>query len=128
MLVNVFFYDLSGAQGCSALAPRYTLAMEPRWKSALEMLVRDLTAIPDVERVVLFGSRARGDNRERSDIDLAVVAPGASSITWDRVKALAEDAPTLLSIDVVRLDQAGAALRKVVEDEGIVLFERPRAA
>ena len=25
-----------------------------------------------IEKVILFGSRARGDNREKSDIDLAV--------------------------------------------------------
>lgn len=30
-----------------------------------------------IKKVVLFGSRARGDNDERSDIDLAVVGDGA---------------------------------------------------
>ena len=27
---------------------------------------------PEIEKVVLFGSRARGDNSSRSDIDLAI--------------------------------------------------------
>ena len=26
----------------------------------------------NIEKVILFGSRARGDNKERSDIDLAI--------------------------------------------------------
>ena len=34
----------------------------------LAALARDAAA----SRLVLFGSRARGDNRERSDIDMAV--------------------------------------------------------
>ena len=34
--------------------------------------IRDLARQYDVEKVILFGSRARGDYKERSDIDLAV--------------------------------------------------------
>ena len=34
-----------------------------------------------LEKVVLFGSRARGTNRERSDIDLAVFGGGVSAYT-----------------------------------------------
>jgi predicted nucleotidyltransferase len=102
--------------------------MEQRWRTVVDALVRELATMPEVERVVLFGSRARGDNRERSNIDLAVAAPVASVLAWDRVQELAEEAPTLLSVDVVRLDWVGRALRDVIEDEGIVLFERPHAA
>lgn len=36
--------------------------------------IRQIAKSYGVERVVLFGSRARGDYRERSDIDLAVSA------------------------------------------------------
>ena len=33
----------------------------------------------DIQKVILFGSRARGDNWERSDIDLAVSEIGRAS-------------------------------------------------
>jgi predicted nucleotidyltransferase len=39
-----------------------------------EMLVAErLAAIPEAEGVRLFGSRARGDARPRSDINLAIM-------------------------------------------------------
>lgn len=37
-----------------------------------------LKDLPYVEKVLLFGSRARGTAQERSDIDLAIVSPRAS--------------------------------------------------
>lgn len=39
----------------------------------------------DVHRVILFGSRARGDDQERSDIDLAVDAPDMDVVMWDKL-------------------------------------------
>ena len=40
---------------------------------ALERIVSDLKALPGVERVVLFGSYARGKANLRTDLDLIVV-------------------------------------------------------
>jgi len=91
-------------------------------------LIRDLAdrlaRHPAVERVWLFGSRARGDNFERSDIDLAIEAPD----DWLRIKRNLEDeAPTLLLIDLVRFEDAPKHLREQIRDEGIVVYERARA-
>ncbi len=36
-------------------------------------MVQALVAVADPEQVILFGSRGRGDQRERSDVDLIVV-------------------------------------------------------
>ena len=37
--------------------------------------IQELTARPEVAAVILFGSRARGDNRPDSDVDLIVLVP-----------------------------------------------------
>lgn len=93
---------------------------------ALPSLVAALARIPSVEAVILFGSRARRDNRPRSDIDLAVHAPHLTSTDWSAVMSAIDDAETLLPIDLVWLDDAPPPLRERIDAEGIVLYERQR--
>ncbi len=88
------------------------------------MLAQTLSAFPEVDRVILFGSRARGDNRERADIDLAVECPGAGILQWFDMLDAVDTAPTLLKVDLVRLDQAPDELAQVIRTEGRVLYER----
>ena len=96
-----------------------------RKMSAPEYLVAEkLMAFPEVERVVLFGSRARGDAAARSDIDLAVACPRADAKVWSDIVEAAEDASTLLQIDLVRMDTAPAELLAEIAREGRVLYER----
>ena len=50
-----------------------------------------------VEKVILFGSRARGDYKERSDIDLAFSGGNSSEF----ILTVDEETSTLLKFDVV---------------------------
>jgi predicted nucleotidyltransferase len=91
----------------------------------LDGLVKKLAAQPRVRRIWLFGSRARGEARERSDIDIAIEAPGADRREWLEVcRLVEEEADTLLPIDVIRLEEAPEHLCQRVREEGQVLFER----
>ncbi len=62
-------------------AARYEIAMETRRErytpqvtdSLLSDMVRAIVTEVDPEQVILFGSRARGDAREDSDVDLLVI-------------------------------------------------------
>lgn len=69
-------------------------------------MVARLGGDPRIRRIILFGSRARGDARERSDADLAIEAPGADPVAWDDMLAALDEAPTLLQLGVVRLEDA----------------------
>lgn len=76
-----------------------------------------------VRSVVLFGSRARGDFSEKSDIDLAVSGGDFCLFCLD----VQEEAPTLLGFDFVNFDEPlDAKLRESVELEGRVLYEKVR--
>lgn len=74
-----------------------------------------------LDKVILFGSRARGTNRERSDIDLAV--SGENVLRFEEL--LEEQADTLLSFDVVNLDEiVSDKLRTSIDREGQLLYAK----
>ncbi|HTT83298.1 MAG TPA: nucleotidyltransferase domain-containing protein [Rhizomicrobium sp.] len=93
--------------------------------SGPEYLVAEaLMPFPEVERIVLFGSRARGDAAPRSDIDLAIACPRADPKVWSDIIEAADEAPTLLQIDLVRMETAPPELLAEIAREGRVLYER----
>lgn len=67
--------------------------------------IQKLMKLSFVDEIWLFGSRARGDNAERSDIDIAIICPGATNANWHQILQIIDDADTLLKIDCVRFDQ-----------------------
>ncbi len=84
-----------------------------------------LACYPAVEQVMLFGSRARGDFHSRSDIDLIIKAPSLSQEDWlHMVYRMTEELNTLLTIDVIRWEEASISLRERVLSEGRVVYER----
>lgn len=81
----------------------------------------DLAAQYGLRKVILFGSRARGDYKERSDIDLAVSGGDISGFAL----AVDEETDTLLQYDVVNLDcPVDEALLENIEKDGKVLYEK----
>lgn len=76
-----------------------------------------------VKKLILFGSRARGTNRERSDIDIAAAGGDIFKFT-----AAVEELDTLLSFDVVNLDEGIAQdFQAEINRDGIILFEEAPA-
>ena len=91
----------------------------------IRTLLEYLAAYSHVQKVILFGSRARGDEEERSDIDIAVEGSDITRREWlEMQEYMDEEAPTLLSIDLVRLESISHKLKENIEREGVVLYER----
>jgi predicted nucleotidyltransferase len=106
-----------------------TLADDFPRRALIEDLARRLARHPAVERVWLFGSRARGDNFERSDIDLAVEAPSIDRPQWAELHLdLEEEAETLLLVDIVLMDDLPDSFTRRVYREGRLLYERGNPA
>ena len=91
---------------------------------AIAVIVDQIRRSQQVERIVLFGSRARGDHDDRSDIDLGIACPDASPEEWAAIWNIVDEAPTLLNVDLVRLEHVDDALRQAIEREGVVLYAR----
>lgn len=93
----------------------------------LSRLTETLASHGEIQRLILFGSRARGDADARADIDLAVEAPGTTRPQWLEIVRLVEEAPTLLTIDLVRMDEVAPPLRQKILLEGIILYDRSQS-
>lgn len=79
-----------------------------------------------VEKIILFGSRARGDHDKKSDIDLAIYCPCATETQWSHVLDIVANADTLLPIDCLKLDilPPHSAIKKNIDIEGVSLYEK----
>lgn len=74
-----------------------------------------------IQKVVLFGSRARGDYKRTSDIDLAVKGGEVERFSLD----VEEETSTLLKYDIVDLDrELQPELLEAIRQEGIILYEK----
>lgn len=74
-----------------------------------------------VKKIVLFGSRARKTNYEKSDIDIAVY--GCSNFMEFSIR-IEEDLWSLLNVDLINMDEdVSEGLRKEIERDGVVLYE-----
>jgi predicted nucleotidyltransferase len=85
--------------------------------------IRKLASLPQVERLILFGSRAVGDNDPRADIDLAVSAPALSRWQFAHLRVSAFEAPTLYWISLVHLQQMPETLLERINQQGKVIYE-----
>ncbi|HAM16256.1 MAG TPA: nucleotidyltransferase [Eggerthellaceae bacterium] len=75
----------------------------------------------DVQRVVLFGSRARGDAEEKSDIDIAISGCSDFPAFEDDVQ---EKLWSLLEVDIVNLDgNVSPELLANIKRDGKVIYE-----
>lgn len=75
----------------------------------------------NIDKVILFGSRARGDYRRTSDIDLAVVGGDFARFALD----VDEETSTLLEYDIVDMSrEMQDELRQSIMREGKILYEK----
>lgn len=91
-----------------------------------DRVFKDITAFADanaINKIILFGSRARGTHTERSDIDIAVSGGNIDAFYWD----IKEKVHSLLTFDVIDLDKGiNDELKKEIEKDGVVIYEKNR--
>ena len=92
----------------------------------MEELYRQLAALArryGAKRLVLYGSRARGDHRYNSDIDLAVY--GMPEANRANFWMGCEELPTLLKFDIVHItDGMNPAFLANIKKDGVELMDK----
>jgi predicted nucleotidyltransferase len=87
-----------------------------------ESIKAEVKRFPEVRAAYLFGSRARGDFRDQSDIDIAIDAPTMTAShfaqLWNAIDAL----PIAFPLDCVWLQAMPAsALKSMVQRDALAL-------
>jgi len=76
----------------------------------------------NIDKVILFGSRARGDNEPKSDIDLAIYAEGSIS---EFIEDIEMNTHTLLEYDFSDMRAVSdECFIEQIRKEGITIYEK----
>lgn len=98
----------------------------------LDEITRRIREVSDPEQIILFGSRARGDSRSDSDVDLLIIKDNIESTRAEagRIYRALRNIPISVDIVVVRpayvaqyKDIIGTVVRPALR-EGKVLYAR----
>jgi len=98
--------------------------MHPNVPVSASIVIEAIAAHPDVEAVILFGSRARGDHDERSDIDIAIRAPRMTRYGWAHLRDRTAMARSLFWISLVHFDRNPPALVARILQTGTLIYAK----
>lgn len=99
----------------------------------LDELVRRLVEGMQPEQIILFGSRAYGDSRPESDLDIMVIVPASSEPSHRRDQeayrcvgaiGISKDLLVLTREEFDAQARVVTSLARRAKEEGIVLYER----
>ncbi len=75
-----------------------------------------------IDKVVLFGSRARKDNTLKSDIDICIYSLSMTKQEFSKIKYEINELPILFKIDIVHFEQINDKLKENILKEEKLLF------
>lgn len=80
----------------------------------------------DIKKAILFGSRARGDFKNASDIDIAIEFSVSNKDNFIKLFTKLEDLNTLYKFDIVDLESLNddSAFKKEITKDGIIIYEK----
>lgn len=91
--------------------------------SILDDLRRVFAAYPEIEQVLIFGSRANGTFRDGSDIDLAVFSATMSAARFTHLWNALDALPLVFKMDVLHWDTLGnQRLKDKIPTTGKLLY------
>ncbi|MFI4919374.1 MAG: HI0074 family nucleotidyltransferase substrate-binding subunit [Legionellales bacterium] len=89
------------------------------------VFLKKLAALTFIEKIILYGSRARGDNKARSDIDLAIECSNPiKNEEWQQIITIIDNADTLLKIDCIKYNDLAPnnPLKQAIDKDGKIIY------
>ena len=112
---------------CNQHEPKGNTMLDP---SILDDIVRRVVEVAQPEKIILFGSAARGDMNRHSDVDLLIIKEGVDALDLMgqiyrnlRGVGAAVDAIVVSPRDVERYKDSHALVIKPALREGKVVYE-----
>ena len=94
-------------------------------KRTVDQICAVLAHFPAVERAVLYGSRAKGNYKPGSDIDLTLYGPGVTTALCATIAEALDDLLLPYTIDLsVFAELKHPELEAHIQRVGVVFFER----
>lgn len=94
-------------------------------ETTTDTIRRILAEVPAVEKAVIYGSRAKGNYRPGSDIDLTLFGAGLDLDMLGQITARLDESPIPYQVDLSIFDRLDhAELREHIERVGKVFYER----
>ena len=89
-------------------------------------IIREILAnVPAVEKALIYGSRAKGNHRPGSDIDLTLIGHGLDLDTLGRIAAQLDESPIPYQVDLSIFDQIDhPGLKAHIERTGKIFYQR----
>ena len=94
-------------------------------QNSYKLILEAFKKFKEIEKVVLFGSRAMGNYKAGSDIDLALYGETVNLNTISKLSSLLnEELPIPYQIDILSHQQIKAkALKDHIENEGHIIYQ-----
>ena len=94
-------------------------------KMQLQLILGVIHNFKEIEKALIFGSRAKGKNKPGSDIDLALIGDKLNSLLVNRVASALDDLPLPYMFDLINYHEiTNEFLKKKIDDEGKLFYER----
>ncbi|MBN1596780.1 MAG: nucleotidyltransferase domain-containing protein [Bacteroidales bacterium] len=96
------------------------------YNKSYQLIIDTLKSFSEIEQAIMFGSRAMGNEKKGSDIDIAVSGVNISAETVNKLSTILNSmVPTPYYIDVVHFEKiSNHELRKHIEEYGVVFYDK----
>ena len=94
-------------------------------ENTVAQVVSVLAGFPEIQKAVLFGSRAKGTYKRGSDIDLALIGDNLDWRTLGKIDSALDDLPVPYRFSLVRFgERIDPEVAAHIQRVGLLFFQR----